>query len=145
MTRTLTRSFLVWLLMMAAESVHGALRTFLLVPYVGDFRARQIGAIAGSAIILALAYLFIEWIGEKDTGALLIVGLMWLVMTLAFEFTLGRFALGYDWQRILEDYDVSKGGLLLFGVTFMALSPLVASALRCRPRSGNVSRTDGAL
>jgi len=97
--------------MMIAESVHGALRRFFLAPYVGDLRARQIGAVAGSAIILALAYLFIEWIGAKDTGALWAIGLMWLVMTFAFEFTLDRFAFGYPWQRILEDYDLSKGGL----------------------------------
>jgi hypothetical protein len=138
MTRAITRAFFVWLLMMIAESVHGTLRRFFLTPYVGDFRARQIGAVVGSAIILALAYLFIaylfiEWIGAKDTGALWAVGVMWFAMSLVFEFTLGRFAFGYTWQRILEDYDLSKGGLLLFGVVWMAFSPMAASGLRCRP------------
>jgi hypothetical protein len=56
--------------MMIAESVHGTLRRFFLTPYVGDFRARQIGAVVGSAIILTLAYLFIEWIGAKHGRAL---------------------------------------------------------------------------
>ena len=55
---------------MEAESVHGAPRTLLLAPYVGGFHARQIGAVAGSVIILALAYLFIEWTGTKDTHTL---------------------------------------------------------------------------
>src|SRR5438046_512383 len=105
MTRTLTRALLVWLLMMAGESVHGVLRELLLAPSVGGFRARQIGAFVGSAIILALAYLFIEWIGTKDSGGLWKVGMMWLALTLVFEFTLGRFAFGYSWQRILEDYN----------------------------------------
>jgi len=35
------RAFVVWLVMMGAEVVHGVLRAILLVPLVGDFRARQ--------------------------------------------------------------------------------------------------------
>ena len=130
MIRSLTRAFLVWLLMMAAESGHGTLRELLLAPYLGGFRARQIGVFAGSAIILTLAYLFIEWIGAKGTGALWTVGLMWVTLTLAFEFTLGRLAFGYSWRRILEDYDLSNGGFLLAGIALMAFSPVIASALR---------------
>jgi len=132
MVRTVFRAWLIWLLMMAAESVHGALRTWFLAPYAGDFRARQIGAVAGSAIILILAYLFIEWIGADDPRVLWSVGLLWLGLTLSFEFALGRLAFGYSWPRMLEDYDVSRGGLLLFGVVFMALSPFIASWLRRR-------------
>ena len=132
MVRTVFRALLIWLLMMAAESVHGALRTWFLAPIVGDFRARQIGALVGSAIILVFAYLFIEWIGADDPRALWSVGFLWLGWTLSFEFALGRFAFGYSWPRIFEDYDIFKGGLLLFGVVFMALSPFVASSLRRR-------------
>jgi hypothetical protein len=98
---------------MAAESVHGALRAMFLVPVTGDFRARQIGAIAGSFIVLALAYLLIDWVGaESAAGHLLAVGAFWLVLTLGFEFGLGRYGFGYSWQRILEDYDIRQGGPL---------------------------------
>jgi hypothetical protein len=128
-TRTI-RPLLVWLVLMAAEAAHGTLRTFFLAPYVGDFRARQIGAVVGSAIILALAYLFSDWINARNAAALYRIGLMWVAMTLVFEFTLGRFAFGYSWQRIFEDYDLSKGGLLLPGMVWMAFSPVMAAALR---------------
>jgi len=36
------KAFVVWLALMAAEFVHGVLRIALLVPIVGDFRARQL-------------------------------------------------------------------------------------------------------
>jgi hypothetical protein len=60
---------------------------------------------------------------------------MWFAMTFVFEFTLGRFAFGYTWQRILEDYDLSKGGLLLFGVVMDGLFPdgSVRLAMSARP------------
>ena len=42
------RAFLVWLLIIAIESVHGTLRVLFLQPLVGDFRARQIAVFTGS-------------------------------------------------------------------------------------------------
>jgi hypothetical protein len=53
--RTLLRALVVWLLIVAAEVVHGIARALWLEPRVGDFRARQIGVFTGSAMILAIA------------------------------------------------------------------------------------------
>ena len=86
----LARTFFVWLILIGAEFVHGLLRVLFLVPYVGDFRARQIGVFTGSLIILGVAFLFIGWIDAHTRGALLAVGLIWLGLTAAFEFSLGR-------------------------------------------------------
>jgi hypothetical protein len=37
-----------WIVLIGVEFIHGALRTIFLVPYVGEFHARQIGVFAGS-------------------------------------------------------------------------------------------------
>ncbi|MBZ5621502.1 MAG: hypothetical protein LAQ69_22660 [Acidobacteriia bacterium] len=68
-----------------------ALRALLLVPVVGDFRARQIGVFTGSLLILLVAYVCVPWLRARTTWALLQVGLLWLVLTVAFEFSLGHF------------------------------------------------------
>lgn len=47
-----------------------------------------------------------------------------------FEIGLGRLALGLSWERITEDYDVTRGGFLVLGLLFMAVSPLLAARLR---------------
>jgi len=135
MIRITTKALIGWLVMMTAESIHGVLRRLFLVPYVGDSRARQIGAIVGTAIILAIAYLGIEWIGAKSSGALCTVGVLWLVLSLSFEFSLGRFAFGYSWERMLADYDIRRGGLLLFGMLLLTLAPWISLTLRSRTQS----------
>jgi len=83
------RALLVWLLMMAVETIHGMLRNRFLVPVLGDVGARQIGVLIGSAIILGIAVLLIGWIRPTSERALLAIGALWLVLTLAFEFGLG--------------------------------------------------------
>ena len=35
----------------------------------------------------------------------------------------------FSWERILSDYDVFHGGLLLVGLVVLVLSPLIAARL----------------
>lgn len=128
----LIRAFLVWLVIIAAETVHGILRGVLLVPIVGDLPARQIGVLIGSLLILAVAYLFIRWMAAKTKLQFLAVGLLWVVLTILFEIGLGRLVLGLPWERLTEDYDVTRGGFMGVGLLFMAAAPWLAAWLRGR-------------
>ena len=123
------RAVLVWLLMMAIETIHGVLRNLFLAPLVGDLRARQIGVFIGAALILSIAVLLIGWIRPNSVRSLLGIGAMWLALTLAFEFGLGR-ALGRPWDAMLADYDLTRGGLLSIGMVVLALSPWIAAHFR---------------
>jgi len=123
------RALLVWLLMMVIETIHGVLRNLLLVPLVGDLRARQFGVFIGSALILGIAVLLIDWIRPSSVRELLVIGAMWLALTLAFEFGLGH-ALGRPWNALLSDYDLTRGGLLSIGMVVLALSPWLAARIR---------------
>jgi hypothetical protein len=123
------RALLVWLLMMAIETIHGVLRNHFLLPVIGDVNSRQIGVLIGSALILAVAILTIGWIRPTSERSLLAIGALWLALTLAFEFGLGR-ALGRPWDAMLVDYDLSRGGLLSIGMVVLALSPWIAARVR---------------
>jgi hypothetical protein len=123
------RAVLVWLLMMAIETIHGVLRNRFLAPLVGDLRARQIGVFIGAALILGIAVLLIGWIRPSSVRSLLGIGAMWLGLTLAFEFGLGR-ALGRPWNALLADYDLTRGGFLSIGMVVLALSPWIAARIR---------------
>jgi hypothetical protein len=123
------RVLLAWLLIIAAESVHGTLRQFLLAPVAGDLRARQIGVVTGALIVFAIACALIRWLRVEGRRALLATGALWVMLTVLFEAGLGR-ALGYDWSRILADYRPQEGGFMALGLAVMLVSPLAAARLR---------------
>jgi hypothetical protein len=139
----LLRASAVWLVLVIVESVHGVLRTLLLAPIVGDFKARQISVFTGSLLILTVAYLFVRWIRAGTTGRLLAVGLVWLALTVLFEVALGRLVMGYSWDRLTSDYDLARGGLMPFGLVILTLSPLVAVKSRGLEKSIRASRVEG--
>ena len=125
-----TRAIAIWLVLICAEVLHGIARAVFLVPHVGEFRSNQIGVFTGSMIILVIALVFVRCIGATRTVDLLAVGVLWLVLTLAFEVGFGRFVLGASWERLAADYNVLEGGLLPFGMIVLLFAPLLAGKLR---------------
>ena len=57
------------------------------------------------------------------------VGLLWAVLIVLFEFSLGA-ALGSSQQRMLSDYNMAEGGLMPLGLLFMLFAPALAARLR---------------
>lgn len=126
----IARAFVVWLVIVFVESIHGTLRQLFLAPLVGDFPARRIAFFTGMLLIFLIAYFFIGWIRAENAKRLFVVGLMWAILMLSFEFGLGIFVLNYSRERILEDYDLARGGLMSFGIVFMMFAPSLAAKAR---------------
>lgn len=126
----LIRAFAVWLLIIFAESIHGALRQMFLTSLGGDFPMRQIAFFIGVLLIFLIAYLCIRWIAVPNVKSLFAVGFLWMILTAVFEFGLGYFILGYSFERIFEDYDFSHGGLMGFGLLFMVFVPFLVAKMR---------------
>ncbi len=125
-----SRSLAIWIVLMLAEITHGILRAILLVPWVGEFRSNQIGVFTGSVIILVIVYSTIRWIGATGRWAPLVVGAIWLMLTVAFEVLFGRLVVKVSWERIASDYNLLQGGMMPIGLLILFFSPLVALMLR---------------
>ena len=121
--------FFIWFLIAVAESVHGTLRRIFLVPRIGEHLSHQIGVVIGCAIIFTIAWLCIRWFGPGSLRQQFQAGALWVVLTLIFEFSLGYF-FGYSLERILSDYNLAKGGVMVFGIFFMLFSPALAARAR---------------
>jgi hypothetical protein len=130
MTPCFVRAAAVWLLLIAAEIVHGMARELWLAPLVGDFHARQIAVFSGSLLILSIVTVTIRWMQVPTVRLLIWIGLAWVGLTAGFEIGVGRGAMGYSWQRVASDYDLLEGGLLPLGLLVMALSPWLATRIR---------------
>jgi hypothetical protein len=105
------------------------LRVRFLNRRVGDRRARQIGVLTGSAIILAIAWFAVPWMGASGVIQLLSVGFLWLVLMLAFDIAFGRLVFRASWERILADFDLRRGGWLGVGMLVLLTAPLLLAKL----------------
>ncbi len=124
-----TRIIGIWFIIIAAETVHGILRTLYITPIIGDHAARQIGVVIGSLLIFIIAWVGSRWMSAHTFKDQLSAGAIWVILTITFEFFLGMF-LGFPLSRMLADYDITQGGLMGFGIAFMLFAPVLASRLK---------------
>jgi hypothetical protein len=124
------KAFAVWLLIFAVEVAHGVLRTLYLIPLLGDLRSRQVGVAVGSALILLVTWLTVRWIAPRNPRQWRGVGFLWVTLMIGAEVVVGRFAFGYPWARIAEDFDPTRGGFLALGLLVLYLAPGWMARLR---------------
>lgn len=127
---TYLKSFTVWLLLMLAETLHGTARILLLVPLLGDFRARQLSVFTGAILVLILTAILIKWIRPATAGHSLLIGACWVILTVCFEVGLGLLVFNLTPARIAEDYNLPRGGLMPIGLLLMYFTPLLAAKWR---------------
>jgi hypothetical protein len=123
------RALLVWMLIILVETVHGMAREIFIAPALGDLRARQLGVVTGSLLVLCIAWLAARWLGAAERRTQLGVGAFWVALTLLFEILLGR-AIGASWDRVLSDFNPARGGFMIAGLAVMFFAPMLAMKLR---------------
>jgi hypothetical protein len=122
----------LWLLLMAAETLHGLWRVKVLAIWLGDEFARDVGVFTGSLIILLITFACIDWIPARDRRRLLRIGATWVALTIGYEVALGRFAFHLSWSEIVAEFDLSRGRVFPIGLLLLLLSPLLAAWFRGR-------------
>lgn len=118
---------IAWLAMAAGAILNGALREYALAPLLGA-AALPLSAVTGSAIFTLITYVLLKWLGRTRTKReLLMLGLMWLALTVAFEFGFGRLAMGKSWGELLAAYDLRTGNLWSAVLVYITFMPLLVS------------------
>ena len=101
-----------WLVLAAIATVAGIARQLWLVPLIGELRGHQAGTVIVALAFLGAIAVFVRRMRLSPREALA-TGIAWLLGAIAFEFGFGHYVDGLTWTRLLSDYDLSEGRLLL--------------------------------
>jgi len=110
--------------MLLIAVINGTLRDLLYQKYVGDLTAHQISTftlILFFALFIACAF---QKFPPSSSAQAILIGLVWVAMTLAFEFGFGRWR-GNSWEKLFEDYNLLKGRLWVLIPMWMMLAPYI--------------------
>jgi hypothetical protein len=58
------------------------------------------------------------------------IGLIWLGMTVVFEFGFGHFVMGHPWKKLFNDYNILEGRVWALVLIWITIAPLVFTKLR---------------
>lgn len=121
----LIKALLVFLLIALAETANGIVRVRFLSRRLGNRRARVVSLLSGCLLILLITWWTLPWIGPASAGEALLIGALWLVLMLAYDIGIGRWAFKMRWEKILADFDLRRGNYLALGMAWIFLAPVV--------------------
>lgn len=126
----LLRAIGIWLLLVIAAIINGALRENLLINLLGETLALPVSGVLLSMLIFLITFLLISSLTTSKPTSYLAIGLLWVTFTLSFEFIFGHYFLGKPWREITAAFDPSEGNLFILIILVTLLSPWVAAKTR---------------
>ncbi len=116
---------LAWFPMVAIAILNAAVREWGYAKRLSEPAAHQVSTL--SALVLLGVYMAVVirvW-RPASAGQCIAVGLVWLVLTVGFEFVFGHYGAGHSWSRLLHDYNVFAGRVWILVPLWVAVAPIL--------------------
>ena len=124
------RALAIWLGILILANINGAVREVWLIPALGPTVGRALSTILLAGLVFLVSWLSIAWIAPPAAGDALLVGVLWLILTLAFEFLVGHYLFHKPWAELTEDYHVLRGRIWPLVLVLVLFGPLLTGRLR---------------
>lgn len=115
-----------WLLFMFLAIGNAILREGIYSSFLDELRAHQLSTFTLMTLFIIGTYFVLRFtqINLTDQQAFL-MGSIWLILTICFEFLAGHYAFGNSWDKLLADYNILKGRIWIL----IPLTTLIAPYL----------------
>jgi uncharacterized PurR-regulated membrane protein YhhQ (DUF165 family) len=120
----------LWLVILVLAVLNGALRDQMIIPVIGSLGGLVASGTILSVCIFLVAFVAAPWYGPLASRQWLRVGLFWLLLTLVFEFSFGRFVQHKAWVELLDAYTFRGGNIWPVVLLTTFLSPWLAARIR---------------
>ncbi|WAL59286.1 hypothetical protein [Thermocoleostomius sinensis] len=124
------RYVLAWIPMIAIGIINGIVRELIYGNYLSELRAHQVSTLLGIGLLGGYIWLITRWWSFKSAHQAIVIGLIWLGLTIVFELTFGHFIAGYSWKRLLSDYNILAGRVWLLVLLWIAIAPWLFTVLK---------------
>jgi hypothetical protein len=133
--KNIYKHILLWFAFPFIAILNGALRELTYKKIVGDLPGHQISTATGIFFFGIIFYfIFNKWKIESVKHAIFI-GIIWLGLTILFEFGFGHYIMGNPWQKLLHDYNLAEGRVWSLFLVWITIAPYIFYKLFSRNRT----------
>lgn len=114
-----------WFVFPFVGILNGVLREATYKKFVDDLPAHQISTVTGIIFFgIIFCFIFKKWKIQSLNNAILI-GLIWLTLTILFEFGFGHYIMGNSWEKLLHDYNITEGRIWSLFLLWITIAPVI--------------------
>jgi hypothetical protein len=124
MDKVMLQAAAFWLVLTVIGVGNGIARGLYAPLLDNDDLAHQVSTFTGIAFMSMAIYYFLTRIAADYVATdLVIIGAMWLTLTVAFEFAFGHYVMGHSLDYLLADYNLMEGRLWPLVLLTVAIGP----------------------
>jgi len=112
-----------WPLLAVIGVANGVLRETTFGPRLGEATAHRLSTLLLMVLCGGAVWLLARWQVPASASQAVAIGLAWLALTVAFEFTFGRLIAHRSWGELLQNYRLDRGRLWPLFLVWLALLP----------------------
>ena len=117
------RYVLAWIPMMAIGIINGTLRVVTYGKVLSELRAHQVSTITGVFLLGLYSWIILSFWTPDSLQQALLIGVLWLGLTVTFEFLFGHYIAGHSWSQLLRDYNLFAGRVWLLVLVWITVAP----------------------
>lgn len=119
-----------WGGMVILSILNGALREKVYDQFMPELSAHQLSTFIGIILFGVYIWILTGVCRIESSKQAFVIGGMWLIMTVAFEFLFGRYVVGNTWNKLFRDYNLLKGRVWPLVLIWIAVAPYVFYRIR---------------
>lgn len=105
--------------------INGTLREAWYGKQLSELHAHQVSTATGVLLFGVYIWALLRLWPPASSSQALAIGILWLGLTIAFEFLFFHYVVGHPWSRILPDYNVFAGRVWVGVLMWITLAPYV--------------------
>lgn len=114
---------LAWAPMVLIAIANGVIREAWYGRRLSELRAHQVSTLIGILPFGIYIWILVRVWPPESAGQALTIGLIWLGLTIAFEFLFGHYVAGHPWSKLFQDYNILAGRVWAVVLLWVALAP----------------------
>lgn len=124
------KSIIAWIALMVIAVANGVVRNSWYGGSLSELRAHQVSSLTLIVLIGLFTWALYGLWSLRSAGEAWAIGLIWLVLTVTFEFLFGHYVMKNPWSRLLYDYNIFAGRIWALVLVWITIVPYIVYRLR---------------
>jgi hypothetical protein len=112
-----------WVVMLLVSVANGAVRDFTYGKRMNELAAHQLSTVTSVLLLGGVMWSCLRFYPPSSGEHAVVIGLVWALLTIAFEFLFFRVVGGHSWAELLGNYNVLQGRVWVVVVLWLATAP----------------------
>jgi hypothetical protein len=117
--------FITWLVMLLASIANGVVRDFTYGKHMSELSAHQLSTVISVLVLAIVIWFFVKKYPPASTQQAALTGILWMTLTIAFEFLFFHYVGGHSWSALLANYNVFNGRVWVALLIWVAIAPYI--------------------